>query len=121
VSSYKVLACGGREYDDWDKIYHVLDVYHAKIGSDMLLITGGAPGADTLAREWAVDRKVDHLTLYAKWNLHHKAAGPIRNRRMARKKPRLVLAFHPDIDKSRGTRDMIAVAEKLGIKVKRFK
>jgi len=29
--------------------------------------------------------------------------------------------FHPDIDKSRGTRDMIAVAEKLGIKVKRFK
>jgi hypothetical protein len=120
VSSYKVLVCGGREYSDREKIYHVLDAYLARIGPDMLVINGGAPGADTIAREWAVDRQVDHLTLYAKWQVFGKSAGPIRNRRMAKKKPRLVLAFHPNIDESRGTRDMIGVAEKLGIKRKVF-
>lgn len=120
MSSYKVLVCGGRDYDDEAKIYHVLDAYLARIGPDMLVINGGATGADTIAREWAVDRQVDHLTLYAKWQLFGKSAGPIRNRRMARRKPRLVLAFHPNIDESKGTRDMIGVAEKLKIKTKVF-
>jgi len=121
MATYKVLVCGGRNYSDRDKIYHTLDAYLARIGPDFLLINGGAPGADTIAREWAVDRRVDHLTLYAKWDIFGKSAGPIRNRRMARKKPKLVLAFHPDIDKSRGTRDMIGVAEKMNVKVKRFR
>jgi hypothetical protein len=120
MTTHKVLVCGGRDYLDQEKIYHVLDAQLAKIGPNMLLINGGAPGADTIAREWAVSRKVDHLTLYAKWELFGRSAGPIRNRRMAKKKPKLVLAFHSDIDKSKGTRDMIGVAEKLKIKVKRF-
>ena len=120
MSTHKVLVCGGRDYEDRDHVYRVLDAYLARIGPDMLLINGGAPGADTLAREWAVDRRVDHLTLYAKWDLFGRSAGPIRNRRMARKKPKLVLAFSEDFDKSRGTSDMIKVAEKMGIKVKRF-
>jgi hypothetical protein len=121
MPAYKVLVCGGRDYTDQEKIYHVLDAYLARIGPDMLLINGGAPGTDSIAREWAVDRKVDHLTLYAKWDIFGKAAGPIRNRRMAKKRPKLVLAFHPDIDKSRGTKDMVGVAKKLDIKTKVFK
>jgi hypothetical protein len=121
LSVYIVIVCGDRDYGDRDKVYEVLDAYYARIGPDFLLINGGARGADTLAREWAVDRKVDHLTLYAKWDQHFKAAGPIRNRRMAKKKPRLVLAFHPDIKKSKGTKDMVGIAEKKGIKHKVFK
>lgn len=118
---YKVLACGGRDYTNRDRVYEVLDAYLARIGPNMMLIQGGAPGADTLAREWAVDRKVDHLTLYAKWDMHGRAAGPIRNRRMAGKKPKLVLAFHTDIEKSKGTKDMVEVARRAGIKKKVFK
>lgn len=120
MSSYKVLVCGGRDYTDREKIYHVLDAYLARIGPDMLLVNGGAPGADTLAREWAVDRRVDHLTLYARWDLYGRSAGPIRNRAMAKKKPKLVLAFHSDLAKSKGTRDMMRVAEKMEIKRKLF-
>lgn len=120
MSSYKVLVCGGRDYRDRDRIYQVLDAYLSRIGPDMLLINGGAPGADTIAREWAVDRRVDHLTLYAKWDLFGRSAGPIRNRAMAKKKPKRILAFHPDLAKSKGTRDMIKVAQKLGIKYKVF-
>jgi hypothetical protein len=120
MAAHKVLVCGGRDYSDQAKLYRVLDAYHARIGPSMLVINGGATGADTLAREWAVDRKVDHLTLYARWDLYGRSAGPIRNRRMARKKPKLVLAFHSDLAMSKGTRDMVRVAEKMKIKTKVF-
>lgn len=118
--AYIILVCGDRDYSDREKIYHVLDAYLARIGPDLLIINGGATGADTIAREWAVDRKVDHLTLYAKWALHGKGAGPQRNKRMAKHRPREVLAFHPTIDKSRGTRDMVKLSKKLDIKSKVF-
>lgn len=121
MSAYKVIVCGQRDYDDRDRLYEVLDAYLARIGPKMLVINGGAPGADTLAREWAVDRKVDHLTLYAKWDLYGRSAGPIRNARMAKKKPRRVLAFYSDYTNSRGTRDMIKKAKAADIKYKEFK
>lgn len=121
MGTHKVLVCGSRNYNNWQKIYQVLDAQLAKVGPSLLIISGGASGADTHAREWAVDRRVDHLTLYAKWETEgRKSAGFIRNRRMASKKPKLVLAFSEDFDNSRGTRDMIGVAEKMNIKVKRF-
>ena len=121
MPTYRVLVCGSRYYKDQEKIFHVLDAYLARIGPSMLLINGGAPGADDLARQWAISRKVDHLTLYAKWELEGKAAGPIRNSRMLRKKPRLVLAFHEDPELGRGTRDMVTKARKAkenGMKIK---
>ena len=120
MKAHKVLVCGSRDYPDEAEVFRVLDAYRARLGHSMLVITGGATGADEYARRWAVDRKCDHLVLYAKWELEGRGAGPIRNRRMAAKKPKLVLAFSKDFDKSRGTADMIRVAEKMNIKVKRF-
>lgn len=120
MKSHKVLVCGSRDYPDRDRVFHVLDAYLGRIGPSLLIISGGATGADEFARQWAVDRKVDHHIMYAKWNLEGRGAGPIRNRRMAARKPKLVLAFSKDFDNSRGTADMIKVAEKLDIKVKKF-
>lgn len=117
---HKVLVCGNRDYPDRDEVFRVLDANHARIGPDMMIISGGATGADEWARQWAVERRVDHLIKYAKWDVEGKAAGPFRNRRMAAKRPKLVLAFSRDFDASRGTSDMIRVADQLGIKVKRF-
>lgn len=118
--SYLVLVCGWRDYKDRDKVFHVLDALHSRIGPRMMIISGGASGADDYARQWAVLRKVDHLIMYAKWGVEHRSAGPIRNRRMLKRKPRLVCAFHPNLDKSKGTADMINAAEKKNVKVKRF-
>jgi len=87
----------------------------------MMVVAGGASGADEIARQWAVERKVDHQILYAKWGLQGKAAGPIRNRRMLSKKPKEVVAFHENIAESRGTADMVAVARKAGVKVKVYR
>lgn len=118
--TYRILVCGSRDYQDKDKLYRVLDKCFAQLGNRMLIISGGATGADTLARQWAVEQRVDHIILYAKWDTEGKGAGPIRNRRMAKLEPHIVLAFSKNFAKSRGTNDMIGVAEKNDIKVKRF-
>lgn len=116
----RILVCGSRDYPDKERVYEVLDAYFARVGPRLMIISGGATGADSFARQWAVEQQVDHVTLYAKWDLEGKGAGPIRNRRMAKLRPKLVLAFSKDFDKSRGTSDMIRVAEKNDIKVKKF-
>lgn len=117
---HKVLVCGSRDYPDRDEVFRVLDAHHARIGPDMMIISGGAAGADSYAIEWALSNKVDLLVKFAKWDQEGKVAGIFRNLRMIAKKPKLVLAFSRDLDASRGTSHMIKVAEKLNIRVKRF-
>jgi hypothetical protein len=79
-----------------------------------VLIEGEAPGADTLAREWATEQGIPVERYPADWNRHGKAAGPIRNRRMlVEGKPDLVVAFPG----GRGTANMISQAEAAGVKV----
>jgi hypothetical protein len=55
----------------------------------------------------------------ADWEKYGKAAGPIRNAEMIRRHPdlELVLAFHDNLAISRGTRDMVVLADKKGIPV----
>ena len=120
VSSYRLLVCGSRYYTNRKKIYKVLDFMLKQIGDELMIISGGARGADTIAREWAVDRQVDHVVMYAKWKRQKRSAGPIRNRRMAKLKPHLVFAFHPNLDESKGTRDMINIARSRNIHRKVF-
>lgn len=118
---YIVLACGSRKYDDRDTINKVLDSLYAKIGPRMMLLCGGAVGADELARQWAHSRKCDHVVIYAKWDTEGRGAGPIRNGRMASWKPKRIVAFmiHGQ-NENRGTQNMIDLANDRGIKVKRY-
>lgn len=107
----RVLVCGGRGYADRAYVYEALDYYDPSV-----IIAGGAKGADTLARDWAVSRERVHYIYPAQWKVHKKAAGPIRNRFMLEDgKPSLVLAF-PGGD---GTEHMIATADEAGIEVVR--
>jgi hypothetical protein len=96
----------------------------------LVVIEGGAPGADTFARDWARTalwstaawaKRVDHLPFDADWTLLGKAAGPIRNKRMLNEgQPELVVAFKDgfDITKSgagRGTEHMVRIAKAAGV------
>lgn len=81
-----------------------------------VVIEGEARGADTMAREAAEQLGIPVLPFPADWTRFGKAAGPIRNRQMLTEgKPTEVIAFHHDISKSRGTRDMVVQARKHGI------
>lgn len=77
-------------------------------GEQLVIVHGNARGADHLAdslgKQWgAITIPVD-----ADWNLHGKAAGPVRNQRMLDEHdPESVWAFR-STGKSNGTDDMCA-------------
>lgn len=82
---------------------------------------GGANGADTMARAWAIRREkqgVSYSTYHADWDTHGDGAGPIRNGRMLREhSPELVLAIWNGSTVRSGTHNCIAQAAKLRIPV----
>lgn len=84
-----------------------------------VVIEGGAPGADALSLEAAEAFDVCVQSFPAEWEKYGKAAGPIRNTQMLNEgKPELVIAFHDDLQNSKGTRNMVQQAEKRKIPVK---
>jgi hypothetical protein len=109
----KILVCGGRAFHDHRKLFEVLD----SIPNITHLVHGGATGADALAGQWAVERRIPCDVYHANWRSYGRAAGPIRNAQMLREaKPDLVLAFPG----GRGTANMVELAEKAGVKVRKL-
>jgi hypothetical protein len=103
----KVLVCGDRDWQDETRMWCALMVLE-EFDRCPEIITGGCRGADEMAMEIAYENfwtMQEHLADWAKWG---KAAGPIRNQQMLDVgKPDLVLAFHDDIERSKGTKDML--------------
>ncbi|KNY30543.1 DUF2493 domain-containing protein [Pseudobacteroides cellulosolvens] len=110
----KVLVSGSRYYRDYQKILAVVKSLNID-----LLIAGGCRGADTLAVRAARQCGVRFIEYPADWQRFGKSAGPIRNAQMLKmEKPDLLLVFHEDLAKSKGTRDMIIRASHAGIPFK---
>jgi YspA, cpYpsA-related SLOG family len=112
-NNLRVLVCGGRDYAEAIRLYHVLDMIDIERGIDVV-IHGASSGADKLAGEWAESRGKACRVEFADWARHGRAAGPIRNQKLIDEhNPELVIAFPG----SRGTADMIRRAKKAGIEV----
>lgn len=115
----KLLVTGGRKYTDWVRVQRVLDAYLEEWGREnLILIEGGAEGADRLARKWAQARGVHVATVDALWDWFRGkgnalAAGPARNRAMTLLDPDHVVAFPGNT----GTRNMVEQARQAGISV----
>ena len=89
----RVLICGGRNFEDRDMAYRVLDSLHEQHRFSVV-IHGAARGADTVADQWAIHNRLPIYRCHAHWKLYNSAAGPIRNAKMLeRGKPDLVVAF----------------------------
>lgn len=117
----KVLICGDRHWTNYNSILDVVRRLKAKYG-DVLIIEGEAPGADTLAMKAAIQLNLPVKGFPVDWKKYGNSAGPRRNQQMLDENPdiSMVIAFHPDMQSSRGTRDMIARAKVLGIKTYLF-
>ena len=78
------------------------------------VIEGGASGADAAASQWGRLHGIPIQTFPAKWRVHGKSAGPIRNKQMLEEgKPTIVLAFPG----GSGTGHMVSLARKAGVPV----
>lgn len=115
----KILVTGDRNWKKFGPIRRELQ----KFPKGTIVVHGDARGADTCADFIAKSLGLIPKPYPADWNLYKKAAGPIRNRQMLKENPdvELVLAFHEHIEESKGTKDMIEIAENAGIFVKLFK
>ncbi len=110
----RVLVCGGRTYDDQQKVDQTLSRLHRRSRID-LIIHGAQKGADTLASEWAKRNGVPELPFPVsdeEWKRIGKSAGPARNQRMLDiGRPNLCVSFPG----GRGTADMVARASLVGL------
>lgn len=110
----RILICGGRDFDDFNYMGKVLDRCKPFFLHDMVVIHGGASGADTLAGMWAEANGIPQIVIKAYWGYYKKKAGPIRNRWMLKyAMPDLVIAFPGGA----GTADMMRIAKESGIDV----
>lgn len=117
----RILVTGSREWDDMDSIEAAINAVLLETQSrprDVFLIHGGARGADTWAGRVAKKLGLREIIMPANWEAYGKAAGPLRNNWMLDLEPNIVLAFHPDLKSSRGTRHCVEQARRRGIPVR---
>lgn len=111
----RILVTGGRKFEDAAYVNEILSAIHQEEGGIEVLINGGAPGADTLGKGWALANGIPVATYEPDWKKFGKSAGPRRNQRMLEmEKPDLVVAFPG----GRGTADMVGRAMAAGVQVR---
>jgi YspA, cpYpsA-related SLOG family len=118
LKPFRIVVTGSRYWQDEQTIGMKLQraVLQAYPFTDVVVVQGGAEGADGIARAWAERFRVKVETFEADWKTHGKAAGPLRNTRMLDAGAHLVLAFPVgDPSSSPGTWDTIHKAAVRGI------
>jgi len=111
----KVIIAGSRDITDINLVYQ--SVHYAKKELQWNItevVSGGAKGIDTLAEQFAEEQNIPLKVFPADWNTHRKAAGPIRNRKMAEYADALIAIWDGE---SRGTANMIQEAKNKNLKV----
>lgn len=122
----KILVCGDRNWTDREKIIQQLRILREVskvLGAEwrtrypMRIIHGAARGADRIAGEEGKKLGFEVIEYPADWSIG-RAAGVIRNQVMLDDgKPDFVLAFHSNIEESKGTKDMVRRARQALIPV----
>lgn len=116
MGKHKILVCGGRDFDDHELLNKILDEHTRNRNmKDVVVIHGGARGADTLADVWATSNGCEIKKYLADWNDWGKAAGPMRNAKMLEDNPDIAIVFA--FPGSNGTADMVKKSLAAGINV----
>ena len=101
---YKIAVVGGRNFINEQLLNNVLDSINPR---PQQIISGGAKGADTLAKKYADNNNISCVVIPARWNIYGKPAGAIRNKEIV-KLSNIVIAFWDG--ESRGTKITIDLA-----------
>lgn len=117
MEKINLMIGGSRQVDNIPAVRNIImeDIHmiKAKVSpeTEIIIIEGGAPGIDTLARLCAISLGLQYRTLAADWERFGDIAGILRNE---------VLIRHADFclfywdGKSTGTKDAIRLAENYG-------
>lgn len=120
----RVIVSGSRDWTDSARIWAALDnVLNESDPSPLVVVHGNAPGADSIANQWATYHhnngyNVEPEAHPAQWTKHGRRAGPLRNQEMVDAGADLVLAFIKD--NSPGASHLVREARTAGIPVEEF-
>lgn len=106
----KVIVAGGRDFSDYKMLTKTLD--HLK--KPFEVVCGEAKGADSLGKRYANENELKVHSFPADWNTHGKSAGYKRNEQMAEFADACIAFWD---GKSRGTKHMIDIATRKGLKL----
>jgi predicted Rossmann-fold nucleotide-binding protein len=111
----KLIIAGGRDYKMTRADVEHLSAIVANHGYKEI-ISGGANGADLCGEVFAYCMNMPLTRITARWDKHGKAAGPIRNKGMAKRGQGL--AFFTG---GQGTKSMISEAKAAGLLIHDFR
>ena len=116
----RIIVAGGRDFTDYALLSETLDVILKRYTlREVQIVSGCCRGADALGERYAREHGIPVVRFPADWQAYGKAAGPIRNRKMAEYASEgegILVAFWDG--KSRGTASMIRLAEKYELQIK---
>ena len=112
----KLAIVGSRTFNNFSALctvigthfYYMTNCPPVNIGEDVI-ISGGAKGADSLAKRYAMITKIDYIEFPAKWDKYGKSAGFKRNQQIVDACD-MVLAFWDGV--SKGTKHTIELARR---------
>jgi hypothetical protein len=110
----KIIIAGGRYFSDYDRLYKSCSKILEKI-LDIEIVSGTAKGADMLGERFSKDNGYKLKQFPADWDKFGKSAGYRRNAEMAKYADALIAFWDGN---SRGTKNMIDLAEKANLKVR---
>lgn len=114
------LIVGSRSFTDYLTFRKCVDhLLQKKLKKEIVIVTGGADGTDTMAERYAKEKKYQLLVMKADWE-SGKKAGYERNERMhafiSEKQDKGVIAFWDG--KSNGTHHSFELARRYGNQIK---
>lgn len=114
---FKVIIAGSRGFNNYDVLRDSCEniLFNFKSDHDIIILSGGARGADLLGERYAGEKGFRIEKYPAEWDKYGRAAGMRRNREMAEEAD-AVIAFWDG--KSHGTKNMIDIAENMGLMVR---
>lgn len=108
----RLIVTGGRDYNNKSDVWQALGDIHAATPITTLVHGACKTGLDRIATDWADSLGIPTDPHPANWTLYGRAAGPIRNQKMADLGADAYLAFPGN----NGTSDMVRRAKTAGIK-----
>ncbi len=108
----KIIIAGTRTFADKRLLESTMHEYPSAITE---IVSGGAQGADRCGEDYARLHNLNLTIFKADWDAHGKAAGPIRNRKMAQYADAAVVFWDGS---SSGSKNMITEMRRLGKPVK---
>ena len=113
---YRVIIAGTRTFNDYNLLKESCEylLQESMEKQQIIIVSGHARGTDTMGERFAKEHGLPCEYYPANWQIHGRAAGPIRNKEMANNADALIVFWDGH---SRGTRSMINLARKMGLQV----